>query len=291
MEGVRVLRIAVLPNAEKTEALALIKRIMCFFEDKPVKIMLPMDIARFYNLDDYGIFRIDEEPTDLALSIGGDGTLLGVCRRYDTKGVPVCGINIGTLGFLADIETDELEIKLAKILSGDYRIEKRLLLSAYVLSGEEKKLIGHAINDVVVTKDGVARMVSLGLSINDMKLADFRSDGVIVSTPTGSTAYSMSAGGPLMNPNIQALLVTPICAHSFFMRPIVIGENDRVHIVIDSLQHDIIVTFDGQYSVRLLPGDSVLDKTSKHQAGIVKFDDKDYYETIKSKLWKNKDRS
>ena len=279
--------IAVFPNVGKPQAPEVLQRIFSFYQNKDVRLILPVDESRFFDMEEYGVPDIEHVPADLALSLGGDGTLLGVCRRYGAAAVPVCGVNIGTLGFMADIELSELETKLQKILQGDYRIEHRLLLAGFVRSQEEERFFGHAINDVVVTKGGVARMLHLGLSINDSHLMDYKADGVIVASPTGSTAYSLSAGGPIMNPNIRALLITPICAHTFNMRPLVVGEDDVVHIQIAAIHHDIIVTFDGQESFRLLPGDEVIVMKSNVQAKIVKFEDKDYYQILRTKLWKD----
>ena len=129
-------------------------------------------------------------------------------------------------------------------------------------------------------------MLHLGLAINNVHLMVYKADGIIVSSPTGSTAYSLSAGGPIMSPRIPALLLTPICAHTFNMRPLVIGEDDVVHIKIAAVHQDILVTFDGQESFRLLPGDEVMVRKSKIQASIVKFQDKDYYQILRTKLWK-----
>lgn len=280
-----MLTIAVFPNIHKPEAPRVIQRILDFFADKDARIIMPLEEARFFRRAGYGVPDIENVPTDIALSIGGDGTLLGVCRRYSHHAVPVCGINIGTLGFMADIELDELEKKLQKILDGDYIIEHRLLLAGYVISDGKKRFLGHAINDIVV-KGGVARMLYLGLTINQSHLLDYKADGILVSTPTGSTAYSLSAGGPIMNPNVRALIVTPICAHTFNLRPLVIREDDTVHIQIARVQQDIIVTFDGQQVFRLLPGDEVIVQKSNAQAEIVKFEDKDYYQILRTKLWK-----
>ena len=280
-----MLTIAVFPNIHKPEAPRVIQRILDFFAAKDARIILPLEEARFFRRAGYGVPDIENVPTDIALSIGGDGTLLGVCRRYSHHAVPVCGINIGTLGFMADIELDELEKKLQKILDGDYIIEHRLLLAGYVISDGKKRFLGHAINDIVV-KGGVARMLYLGLTINQSHLLDYKADGILVSTPTGSTAYSLSAGGPIMNPNVRALIVTPICAHTFNLRPLVIREDDTVHIQIARVQQDIIVTFDGQQVFRLLPGDEVIVQKSNAQADIVKFEDKDYYQILRTKLWK-----
>ena len=280
------MRIAVFPNVDKPASGEVLKRIIGFYSDKEAKLMLPLDESRFFDLEEYGVAEIEKQKADIALSLGGDGTLLGVCRRYGSHPVPVCGINLGTLGFMADIELGELESMLQRILERTYRIEHRLLLSGYVNSEGESRFLGHAINDVVITKGGVARMLHLGLAINNVHLMDYKADGIIVSSPTGSTAYSLSAGGPIMSPRIPALLLTPICAHTFNMRPLVIGEDDVVHIKIAAVHQDILVTFDGQESFRLLPGDEVMVRKSKIQASIVKFQDKDYYQILRTKLWK-----
>ena len=280
------MRIAVFPNVDKPNAGAVLDRIFRFFSERDVQLMLPMDEARFFGCaETYGLENIEQAPADMALSLGGDGTLLGVCHRYGRNAVPVCGINIGTLGFMADIELDELEDRLEKILVGGYYIEQRLLLAGFVKSNGRERFLGNAINDVVVTKGGMARMLRLGLSINETHLMDYKADGIIVASPTGSTAYSLSAGGPIMNPTIQALLVTPICAHTFNMRPLVVNEHDVIHIHIAAVHQDILVTFDGQESFHLLPGDEVVVRKAQQAARIVKFEDQDYYQILRTKLW------
>ena len=280
-----MMRIAVFPNIDKEDAPEVLARIIRFFRDKDVRLMLPADSAAFFHCEDCGVPDIDVQPMDMALSIGGDGTLLGVCRRVYEKNAPVCGVNIGTFGFLADIELAELEAKLGKILRGEYHLEERMVISGFVQSeGKEERFLGHAINDVVVTKGGAARMLQLGLSVDDFHVMDYKADGLIVSTATGSTAYSLSAGGPLVNPKIKALLLTPICPHTFNARPIVMDENETIKIDIAALHRDIMVTFDGQESFHLLPGDAVIVRRAALPAKIVKFDDKNYYQTIRTKL-------
>lgn len=280
------MRIAVFPNVDKPNAGDVLDRIFRFFAERDVQLLLPMEEARFFGCAEaYGVENIEQEPVDMALSLGGDGTLLGVCHRYGCREVPVCGINIGTLGFMADIELDELEDRLEKILVGSYYIEQRLLLAGFVRSQGRERFLGHAINDVVVTKGGMARMLRLGLSINETHLMDYKADGIIVASPTGSTAYSLSAGGPIMNPTIQALLVTPICAHTFNMRPLVVNEHDVIHIHIAAVHQDILVTFDGQESFHLQPGDEVVVRKAQQSARIVKFEDQDYYQILRTKLW------
>ncbi len=283
-----MLQLAVFPNKSKRRSGEIVDRIFNYYKNKDVRLVMQASDARQFHKDDYGLPCVERVHVDMALSIGGDGTLLGVCRRFTDQEVPVCGINLGTLGFLADIETHELESRLEKILSGEYRIENRLLLSAYIKNEFGEKYLGNAINDVVVSKGGVARMLRLSLYINDTHLLDYKADGLIVSSPTGSTAYSLSAGGPILNPTIRALLLTPICAHTFQMRPLVVGENDVVRLEIANVHQDIVVTLDGQESFYIQPGDEIIIRKAKTTAHIVKFDDKDYYKVLRNKLWNNR---
>ena len=157
-------------------------------------------------------------------------------------------------------------------------------MSGYVRNELGEKFLGNAINDVVVSKGGSGRMLTLGLCVNDTHLMDYKADGVIVSSPTGSTAYSLSAGGPILNPTIRALLLTPICAHTFQMRPLVVSEDDEVRIKISST-NDAILTLDGQESFKIQPTDEVVVRKSKMTAQIVKFADKNYYDVLKAKMW------
>ena len=172
-----MLTIAVFPNTNKPEAPRVLQRILDFYADKDVRIIMPVEEARIFQHAGYGVTDIENVKTDIALSIGGDGTLLGVCRRYSHHAVPVCGVNIGTLGFMADIELHELETKLQKLLDGDFHSEHRLLLAGSVRSGGKERFLGHAINDIVV-KGGVARMLHLGLTINESHLLDCKADGI-----------------------------------------------------------------------------------------------------------------
>ena len=239
-------------------------------------------------MEESGVDDIERLPADFALSLGGDGTLLGICRRYAANPVPVCGINMGTLGFMADIEQNELEQRLVQLCAGDYRVEWRPFLAGYVTKPDgAEHFLGHAINDIVVMKGDVARIISLALCVNDTPLVECKADGFIVATPTGSTAYSLSAGGPIMNPMVRGILLTPICAHTLNIRPLVIREEDVVHIHLLDMRQSIIVTIDGQETTPICPDDTVTVRCSDVRAGIIKFEDKDYYQTLRTKLWRN----
>ena len=279
-----MLQLAVFPNVSKRRSVEIVDRIFNFYKNKNVRLVMPATEARQFRKEEYGLPCVERVHIDMALSIGGDGTLLGVCRRFREQGIPVCGINLGTLGFLADIEPNELESRLAKILVGDYIVEHRLLLSGYIRNELGEKFLGNAINDVVISKGGGARMLRLKTFINNTPLMNYKADGVIISSPTGSTAYSLSAGGPILNPNIRALLLTPICAHTFQMRPLVVSEDDEICIKIEA-NRDLMVTLDGQEIFQIQPGDDVVVRKSIAVARIVKFADKNYYDVLKAKLW------
>lgn len=279
-------RIAVFPNMEKELSQQMLQRLLKIADDNGVKVVLPMDAARKFNAEEFGSENIEEIPVDIALSIGGDGTLLGVCREYGAMGIPVCGINIGTLGFLTEIEPAEVEKKMNMIFEKKYFIEEHLLLAGFFKNENgEEKFLSNAVNDVVVSKSGVARMLNMSLAVNKTKLIDYKSDGVIVASPTGSTAYSLSAGGPVVNPKVKALLVTPICAHTFHLRPLVVDETDEIHIKVTSPVKAITVAFDGQISFNLKPQNEIIVKKSPLAAKMIKFEDKDYYKTLGLKFW------
>ena len=280
-----MLQLAVFPNVSKRRSVEIVDRIFNFYKNKNVRLVMPATEARQFRKEEYGLPCVERVHIDMALSIGGDGTLLGVCRRFREQGIPVCGINLGTLGFLADIEPNELESRLAKILVGDYIVEHRLLLSGYVRNELGERFLGNAINDVVISKGGGARMLKLSTYVNDTYLMSYKADGVIISSPTGSTAYSLSAGGPILNPNIRALILTPICPHTFQMRPLIVSEDDEICIKIEA-NRDLMVTLDGQEIFQIQPNDDIVVRKSRAVAKIVKFADKNYYDVLKAKLWK-----
>ena len=280
--------VAVFPNLIKPETRDILTRIRAFFATREARIILPRVRAAEFGMEACGVDDIERHPADFALSLGGDGTLLGICRRYAENPVPVCGINMGTLGFMADIEQNELEMRLERLCAGDYQVEWRRFLAGYVTKPDGvEHFLGLAINDIVVMKGDPARIISLGLTVNDTPLVECKADGFIVASPTGSTAYSLSAGGPIMNPMVKGLVLTPICAHTLNIRPLIIREEDVVHIHLVDTRQSIIITLDGQETTKIHPDDIVTVKCSDVRAGIIKFEDKDYYRILRTKLWRN----
>ena len=280
-----LLRIGIFPNMAKKEIENILDKMINFLQTQNVEVFLPEKVRV---IGKFNKFIVDNNflysNIDIALTLGGDGTLLSTGRKFASKGVPLCGINLGRVGFLAEIETDEIIDKLTKIINNNYFIEKRLMLEGVVYRNGEKIFSAEAINDIVVTKSGLSRMIKLKLLIDDILTAEYQADGIIFATSTGSTAYSLSAGGPIINPSLKVMLITPICPHSVNARPLIIDENEEIKLKVSARHNDIGLTVDGQIVYPLLPGDLITIKKSLLTADFIRFTDKNYYKTIKKKL-------
>jgi len=206
---------------------------------------------------------------DLVISLGGDGTLLRAARLAAAEDIAVFGVNLGGLGFLTQIGIDDLEKSLDKLYQGRYFIDERMMLSCVVRRKEEEIEKFTALNDVVIGKGAFARIICLATYINNDYVITYSADGLVVSTSTGSTAYSLSAGGPILNPNINSTILTPICPHTLSARPLIIGENDQVKIKLESSEEKVMVTIDGQEGFILKPNDEVIIKKSDHKARLI----------------------
>ncbi len=230
------------------------------------------------------------DPLDLLVSLGGDGTLLRAARQVGAQGVPILGVNLGRLGFLTAVAESEIESAFSHLASGDYRVEQRATLAGEVRL--EDGTVGpsvHAFNDFVIHKSGVARVTRLRL---DAEAADgqkeevgsFSADGVIVSTPTGSTAYALSAGGPIVVPGVPCILATPICPHSLAVRPLVLPATATLEVTSIDRSDDLVLTVDGQEVHTLGPKDRVRLWRSEHTVPLVRFSWNTYFSTLRHKL-------
>ncbi|HHY62304.1 MAG: NAD(+)/NADH kinase [Bacillota bacterium] len=224
------------------------------------------------------------EDIDCAIVLGGDGTLLSAARRAATRGIPILGVNLGNLGFLTEVEPSQLEPALRALVDGNYTVEERTMVEAVVFRNGQavKTLCG--LNDVVITKGAFARIVQLGVFVNDAYFATFPADGVIISSPTGSTAYSLSAGGPLINPNIDVLLITPICPHSLFSRSLVIAGSDKVRVVVETAHEDVAVTVDGQIGFELQSMDEIVVGRAPYVTRFVRLETRNFYGILRERL-------
>jgi len=231
----------------------------------------------------------DESRYDLKIGIGGDGTLLKMMRTLQKKDGLLLGINFGTLGFLSEIQPDSAMEEIKKIFRGEFHVDERMLLKAFVwrknAKGEKEKVFrAYALNEVVFGHGGLARLTSFHVKVNRRILSTYHSDGLIFGTPTGSTAYSMSAGGPIISPELNSILVTPIAPHRLTHRPIVLTGNRVIHLGFDGRVDSISMTVDGQIHFSLRPTDEVSIQKATRKAQFIRLRESHYFKTLRNKL-------
>ena len=222
---------------------------------------------------------------ELVVVLGGDGTLISVARLFSGKNVPILGVNLGSLGFLTEITVEELYPRLERCLEGDPRVSDRMMLE--VTLHREGKAIekGYVLNDMVINKGALARIVDLDTKVNRHFLTTYKADGLIVSTPTGSTGYSMAAGGPIIHPLMSCIVITPICPHTLSNRPIVVTDESIISITVtSSFEENVYLTLDGQVGFELREGDSVEVRRALKTTALVMSRSRDYFEILRTKL-------
>jgi NAD+ kinase len=222
---------------------------------------------------------------DALLTLGGDGTLLRGARYLDGNEVPILGVNLGRLGFLTCCPAEQLEHSLMRFARGDYTVENRMVIRASVLGAdrrERKQWL--ALNDVVVHKGGFARVVALRIAVDDELIASYSADGVVISTPTGSTAYSLSAGGPVVVPTLETLIVTPVSPHTLAIRPVVVSASARVTVQAEGAPEELMVTIDGQVGTTFGAGDTLSVSKAERSIKIVRFPGSSFFATLREKL-------
>lgn len=224
------------------------------------------------------------EQADALVVLGGDGTLLAASHVVK-KPIPVLGVNFGSLGFLTEITLPELYPALEGVLAGTYRFEERRMLHAVVRREGRPESVGDVLNDVVVTKASFSRIIELDVAVDGAFVSSFRADGLIVSSPTGSTAYNLSAGGPILHPTLAAIVLTPICPHMLSNRPLVVSDAVSIEVRLrDARDGDVQIAFDGQQGFPLAPQDAVTVTRSPHAIRLVKAPGRDYFEVLRTKL-------
>ena len=232
--------------------------------------------------------------TDCAIVLGGDGTLLHASRDLMGMDIPLIGVNFGHLGFLADVEAEAVEDMVDRLMSDDFLIEKRLMLEGTISRNGENIPVASALNDVVIGRSGVMGVLDFKVFVNGIRLNSYKADGIIVATPTGSTAYSMSAGGPLVKPSAQLIVMTPVCPHTLNTRSIVLEGNDIIEIEICQTKpveckDSAYVYFDGDLATPLSNGDRIIIKKSANSTDIIKLDSRSFLEVLRRKLNNNED--
>ena len=223
-------------------------------------------------------------PADLILVLGGDGTLLKAARLYGGQGTPILGVNLGGLGFLTEIALEEFYSILEKIFQGDFQTETRMMLKAQIIRQDQVLEPTVFLNDVVINKGALARIIDLETSIDNQFLTIYRGDGLIVATPTGSTAYNLAAGGPILHPALRTIILTPICPFALTNRPIILQDNSVIDIRLGAKARDVWLTIDGQIGHPLAPGDLIRVQRASGQITLIKSPVKNYFEILRAKL-------
>lgn len=228
------------------------------------------------------------EDTECVIVLGGDGTLLQAAHDLDGRDIPVLGINLGTLGFLAETEVAELTEALRLLVEDKYLIEKHMMLSVRYRDEEKKIFIPDALNDVVITRSGFSRVIHIEVCVNGELVNDYRGDGVIISTPTGSTGYNLSAGGPILAPASQMMVITPICPHALNVRSIVVSAEDTVSVRVmtskKTQDEEAIATIDGSYAINLKAEDCLEIRRAKRTTQLIRFHSGSFFKILRAKM-------
>jgi NAD+ kinase len=277
-------RVGLILKPNKNEAIELAKELTTWFNQRHVQVFLEEQVASLIN-NALACSRAEMgRLIDFLIVLGGDGTLLSAVRDMAGKNVPILGVNLGGLGFLTEITLEELYPVLGQVLEGKMEIESRMKLKAQVIRGGE--LIGEytVLNDAVITKSVLARIINIKSSINGAYVTTYRGDGVIISTPTGSTAYSLAAGGPIVYPTLDSILITPICPHALTNRPLLVPDRVKVEFKLESEESDVRLTLDGQVGCPLQPFDQVLVSKAPDSVSFIRSPFKDYFQILRTKF-------
>ena len=279
------------PNPYRDKNFKTVREAMRILEDAGIqsRVCLPIEVDKSFELPrDIRFSRLDRElpNAEMVICFGGDGTILHMAKAATRKGIPILGVNIGTMGFMAELESSEMH-KLSKLASGEYTLDTRMMLDVTVQ--RDRDIIYHDIclNDVAITKGSVGRIVHLNVKCDDVTAMECGGDGIIVSTPTGSTAYSLSAGGPIVEPDARNIIITPVCAHDMISRSMVMSDKRIVTVqMTQNVRRNAFLSVDGGKAIRLSMGDVAIIKKSRLETRLVRLNDRSFYEVLNTKFQK-----
>jgi NAD+ kinase len=283
-------RVGIIAKKNKPEAVSIARNLVEWLRPKKIEVYIEEEIGKLLGptLPEGCWKPIQREaiPTDVEMLIvlGGDGTLLSVARQVWNKNIPILGVNLGGLGFLTEIALDELYAVLERVLRDDFEIDERDVLNTEVIRRGKRIAEFIVLNDAVINKGALARIIDLETTINGEYLSTFRSDGLIISTPTGSTAYNLSAGGPIVFPSLHTIIITPICPHTLTIRPIIIPDHVRIRALLKSRNEEVTLTLDGQQGFTLEFEDVVEVKKAEGRILLIKSPTRHYFELLREKL-------
>lgn len=280
------MKIAILPNLNKVDAHKHTVRVIQKLVDLGADILMYAKYQDYFHCDEIVFYQDFYEMVtycDVMIAIGGDGTIIHTAKHAAIASKPLLGINLGRIGFVAGLELNELD-RLQDLVDGRYHVEKRMMLEV-AISQKEQKETYYALNDAVISRGALSRMIDLSVGFHDNKISHYRADGLIISTPTGSTAYSLSAGGPVIEPVMHCMLLTPICSHSLFSRSVLFGEDAKLTVqAAEGDDNEIFLTIDGETSVQLHEDDTVAIQAAEIEVSLIKIKDISFYEVLNEKL-------
>lgn len=277
--------IGAIVGPQKPEALAVVCDLRQWCEERGIELRAAGQIAAETNCAPLAVSDGElTEDLDLIVVLGGDGTMLSAARLIGARQIPVLGVNFGWLGYLTEFTLEEMFPALEDVRAGNFFVEPRMMIEVELKRGDEVAAAHRALNDAVVNKAAPARMIELECYINGMFVNGFRADGMIVATPTGSTAYSLSAGGPIVHPSMSAILLTPICPHMLSNRPVIVPGESVVDLIFKRAEEELMLTIDGQSCVSLLPDDRITLRRSSTAFNLVRPTNRNYFEVLRTKL-------
>ncbi|HMF56860.1 MAG TPA: NAD(+)/NADH kinase [Pyrinomonadaceae bacterium] len=283
-------RVGVLVKPHQTDALKVICGMVEWLHERGLTLVGTPEIEqeRIEHETGCSIENVEQEKfsssVDLIVVLGGDGTIVSTARLMGDREVPVLGVNYGGLGYLAEFRIEELYAGLETVLAGDFRLDKRVMLTAELFRGRELINSNRVLNDVVINKSALARIIEIETRLNNQFVNSFRADGLIISTPTGSTAYNLSAGGPIIYPSMNAIVLTPICPFTLSNRPIVVPDDAEIELILKTPDEDVALTLDGQVGFPLKMEDSVRIRKSRTTFNLVQPTNRNYFEVLRDKL-------
>lgn len=279
-------------NLNKKEVQRNVEQITRWLEERDCEVMIKEDTARAIGLARLGVPQEQLfEQSQCVIVFGGDGTMLWTARKVAKAGTPIIGINMGHLGFLTEIDVPEALADLGRILDGQYFVEERMMLEASVYRESAIVESSVGLNDVVISKGAIARPIRLEAYVNDNFVNKYNADGLIIASPTGSTAYSLSAGGPLVSPDHDLILLTPICPHSLWARPVVITPESVIKAALLSDGGAVTLTIDGQYVFSLRQYDEIVVRRAPQKAKFLRITGRNFFEVLRKKLREDGDRN
>ncbi len=284
MLELKIKKIGIVANIEKENIAGHVRSLKKWLEEQHAQVFLEMAISGKIDSADGLSWNDLARKSELVVALGGDGTMLRAAHYLAGHRVPLLGINLGSFGYLTEVNLNEIHSTLELIINGNFVTEKRMMLDVSIKRGKTVTIAGSVLNDVVINRGDLSRMNELEMEVNGSYLTTYKGDGLIVSTPTGSTAYSLSAGGPIVFPGNDLIIVNPICPHTLTNRPIIFSENSSLRITLWSKDKGAMLTLDGQESYKIKSGDVVTVKKSKHSTMLVLSPYRSYGEILRSKL-------